>query len=436
MDVSVRKFDKSGIISNIRTHLRHNLVNALKNKDLVQKLGNNAPKSAKQYVHDLLIAEYLWNHNYVYTLSVLTSEAPLLVNFSKYMKPDKNEENPNVQQKLQNDYIVHTLETLGIKPDENRGKDIIKDYYDNDIPLLLCILHSIKKTDISTESSSQAHIKQKNVKHKNVQTKESGEFIYQELSKISLAKKNLICQKGVFDAQLKQKEIELKEQSSYLEKQLLLLQCKLEQAQKIMQAYDIKEKRFDKSKRQENLRIIDKENELIKKEKMLSEEANRLEQEKTNHRLFEDNFKKLQNELSKVKRLKPFVERNCNLSIKDAQSQTDFDSFLLDRNERNFLNQEKQDLSGLVQEQQSRIKQLNARVLYLTRKLEEIQLKYSPQFQVPSSVTKVVNANPILSENSSTEDILRDAKLRLTRLEKESERAEQNYHNFVRNSSK
>lgn len=162
----------------------------------------------------------------------------------------------------------------------------------------------------------------------------------------------------------------------------------------------------------------------------------RLEKERNSHRVFEDNLKKLQDELSnKVRRDIPRVERSCNLSIKDAQTQTEFGSFILDRNERNFLNQEKQDLNGLVQEQQSRINQLNSRVLCLTRKLEEVQLKHSPTFEMPS-VIKVLNTNTILSENSSTDDILRDAKMRLTRLEKESERAEQSYHNFFRNLSK
>lgn len=205
----------------------------MKNKDLAQKIGRNTPKSAKQYVYDMLVAEYLWNHNYVYTLSVLTSEAPLLVNFSQFMKPSNDEESSNDQQKLQNDYIVHALETLGINPDECQGKDIIKDYSENDIPLLLCILYNAKTGNniFYGKNVSPSYPKLKNAKHQSVQTRETGESIYQEISKISLAQKKLLRQKELFDAQLKQKETELKEQSSLLEKQLLLLQDKLDQAQ-------------------------------------------------------------------------------------------------------------------------------------------------------------------------------------------------------------
>lgn len=40
-----------------------------------------------------------------------------------------------------------------------------------------------------------------------------------------------------------------------------------------MNVYNIKEKQFSENKKQENLRILEKENELILKEKFLSQEA-------------------------------------------------------------------------------------------------------------------------------------------------------------------
>ena len=143
----------------------------------------------------------------------------------------------------------------------------------------------------------------------------------------------------------------------------------------------------------------------------------------------------MQDELSKVKREIPQTERSCNFSVKDVQVQTDFESFVLARNERNLLNQEKQDLHGLVQEQQSRIDQLTTRVVYLLRKLEERQLQRSRNAEVPSSIIKVVNTNTVISESSSTEDILQDARMRLRRLEDETMNADKYYFNFITNSS-
>lgn len=136
----------------------------------------------------------------------------------------------------------------------------------------------------------------------------------------------------------------------------------------------------------------------------------------------------------KVKRDIPQTEKNCNLSVNHVQVQTDFESFVLANNERNILSQEKQDLNGLVKEQQCRIEQLTSKVVYLSRKLEETQLKHTSQVhEMPSTIIKVVNSNTIISESSSTEDILQDAKMRLRRLEEESMKAEHYYSNFLTN---
>lgn len=229
------RFDKCGIISNIRTHLRHNLINALKNKDLVQKFESNAPKSAKQYVYDLLIAEYLWNHNYVYSLSVLASEAPLLVNFKKHIRSDDNDSSPNSRQKLQNDYVYHTLETLGIEPKKIKGQSIIKEYAENNIPLLLCILQYFRTIDDNHHMVNDEGSGGKYVKNQEIQTEETGKTVLQEKTQIAIAKKKLIQQKDLFEAQLKQKETELREQTIIMEKQLSTLQHKIEQAQVFLQ---------------------------------------------------------------------------------------------------------------------------------------------------------------------------------------------------------
>lgn len=207
------------------------MVNALKNRDLAARFDSNVPKSAKQYIYDLLVAEYLWNHNYVYTLSVFASEAPLLINFNKHVKKSNKEHNNDDNgQKLQSDYVNHALETLGIEPTNAKGQSIIKNYADNDLPLLLCILQCIKITDIKYPSSDKNSASQ-DVKDQGVQTEETGDTVLQKLMKIATAKKKLLYQKNLFDAQLKQKEIEIKEQTDLIEKQLLLLQEKLENAQ-------------------------------------------------------------------------------------------------------------------------------------------------------------------------------------------------------------
>ncbi|KAJ8674996.1 hypothetical protein QAD02_010782 [Eretmocerus hayati] len=430
-------FDKCGIISNIRTNLRQNLVSALKNRDLSQKF-DSTPKSAKQYVYDLLVAEYLWNHNYSYTLSVFASEAPLLVNFSKHMtkETDSDETSSNAQQKLQGDYVCHALETLGIVPEKDKGQSIIRQYAESDLPLLLCILQCVKIASFSNEAGLEKEITEtKYMKHQSVQTVENVIALETRKKKIAIAKRKLIQQKSLFEDQLKQKENELKEQTVTIQNQLSVLEKKMEQAKKLMHTYNMKEKQLDEYKHQENLRILQKETELSMKERLLFQEAKRLEQERSSYSQFQGNFKKLQEELSKAKKGVPESQQSCNLSMKDVEIQTEFESFVLARSENNLLSQEKQDLNGLVQAQQSRIDQLSLRVVHLTRKLEETQLRSPNNIGFSPSIIKVVNTNTVISDNSSTEDILQDAKMRLRRLEEESMKADQYYTNFISNSS-
>lgn len=142
----------------------------------------------------------------------------------------------------------------------------------------------------------------------------------------------------------------------------------------------------------------------------------------------------MQEELLKVKREIP-QSHSHNFRVKDVSIQTNFDSFILSNNERNILNQEKQDLNGLVEEQQSRIEQLTLKVVTLSRKLEEAQLQKRANFGVHTPIIKVTNTNTIISETSSTEDILQDAKMRLRRLEEETMKADQYYFNYINNSS-
>lgn len=203
---------------------------------MAQKLGTTAPKSAKQYVYDLLIAEYLWNHNYVYTLSVFASETPLLVNFNKHVKQSGNESTSasGSRQKLQIDYVCHTLETLGIEPAKAKGQSIIKEYANNDLPLLLCILQCLRTIEdkLYTFSSDDRCEPTTDAQHQKVHTIESSKTVFCKTSKkFEAAKKKLIQQKDLFNAQLRQKENELKEQTLIMEKQLSILQDKLKKAE-------------------------------------------------------------------------------------------------------------------------------------------------------------------------------------------------------------
>lgn len=216
------------MISNIRTHLRQNLINALKSKDFTLK--SNGPKSAKQYIYDLLIAEYLLNHNYAYTLSVFASEAPLLIDFSKKTVQCSDENEKCNQEKLRSDYVSHALETLGINPHDPKGQYVISQYIENDMPLLLCILKCI--TMFSYNLHNDVPIKEKIILcNEHTQTEFSWQSYNAYIEKLTALKKKLIIHKQTVDHKLREREMMLKEQAILIEQQLEILNKKLQEVQ-------------------------------------------------------------------------------------------------------------------------------------------------------------------------------------------------------------
>ena len=211
----------------MRTHLRQNLIDALKNKNIILK--NYGPKSAKQYVYDLLIGEYLLNHNYSYTLSVFASEAPLLINFSNktVQRSGGNEED---NEKLQSDYIMHVLETLGINPHDPKGQYVISQYTNNDMPLLLCILKSI--TMFTYNIHNDVPMKEKVfLCNESTQTEVSWQIHSFSIEKLIALKRKISAHKQMIENKLRNKEMILKEQAVIIKQQLTVLNEKLHQVQ-------------------------------------------------------------------------------------------------------------------------------------------------------------------------------------------------------------
>lgn len=202
-------------------------MNALKRKDLGLCKSREA-RSAKQYVYDMLIAEYLLSHNYSFTLSIFASEVPLLVNFCNNAPQlsDDNDRGSGSGCKLQSDYIVHTLETLGIDPNRPEGQRIVSNYMNSETPLLLSILSCMASLMVDTRSLSG-----KNLYDKQTQANLPLEANLIDAAKVRATKKKLLQQKQLYDDELRVKESKLKQQASVIKQQLGSLNAKLEEAQ-------------------------------------------------------------------------------------------------------------------------------------------------------------------------------------------------------------
>ncbi|XP_057340030.1 repetitive organellar protein-like [Microplitis mediator] len=424
-------FERCGIISNIRTHLRHNLVNTLKSTDMTLNKDNSGPKSAKQYIYDLLIAEYLWNHNYAYTLSVFASEAPLLINFRKHIKTDLDNEAVD-KQKLQSDYVTHVLETLGIRPDDSDGQSIIDDYNSNDLPLLLTVLKftcQFKCNYLDRDESRKC----KDVKACESQTDFKFYDICKEKHKIICARKKLVEQKESYENQLKEYEDKVKNRVDFVEEQVTLLDDKLMKAQNMIKEINEREDKLTKEKEELERYIFIKNKELVSKENALAREAKRLQKDNDGYKIFETNLKKLQDELAKVQIELSNKSKDCKvIRTHEVSTQTDVVDKIGDNNndDNNNDEEEKKQLQSLVQEQQLRIEELTLRSVRLSRQLEEAQL-VKPVVHVDVTRSLFSKTQTILSESSSTDDIIQDAKQRLKRLEEESLKADQSYLNCI-----
>ncbi|XP_033330321.2 uncharacterized protein LOC117222631 [Megalopta genalis] len=412
-------FEKSGMIANIRTHLRQNLINALRNKDL--NLKTDHPKSAKQYIYDLLIAEYLFNHNYAYTLSVFASEAPLLINFTNktVQRPDENEE--RTTEKLQNDYVFHALETLGINPHDTKGQYVLSQYIESDMPLLLCILKCI--TMFSYNMHNSVPMKE-NVAlcNESTQTTFSWVSYNSHIEKLLALKKKVCLHKQMVNNKLYKREMMLKEQALLAQQNIEVLNTKLQQVQNAVHSMSLKEKELKNERQSNEQKILQKEMELALKERLLLQEENRLQREQNDHMKLEEDLKQLQEQ-------KKMEEAIANQRVQNMEVQTDFAIEASLEDKIKVLTKEKEELNALIQDQQLRIEQITQRALQLSRQIEGIRV-LRPAIEVPTQT----NGNTVISECSSTEDILQDAKLRLKRLEEESMKADQYYYNFINNS--
>ncbi|XP_071575363.1 uncharacterized protein [Temnothorax nylanderi] len=425
-------FEKCGIVSDIRTHLRQNLVNALKRKDL-RLCKSREAKSAKQYVYDMLIAEYLFGHNYSFTLSIFASEVPLLVNFCnsapQRTADDGDRGGGSGHNKLQSDYIAHTLETLGIDPNRPEGQYIISNYMNSEAPLLLSILSSIASLVVNAQSSTR-----RSMCDRETQADLALEANLADATKMRAMRKKIMQQKQLYDDELKTKESKLKQQATVIKYQLSSLNAKVEEAQNVMQSLTLKEKQLKEKKESNAQCILQKEMELSMKQNFLTQETNRLQRERDSYRKFEGGLKKLQRELVKMqKEVSQGTTNQCaQNNLRDIHVQTDAENRTI-MDECRTLQRQKLELTNLVEEQRSKIEQITQRSAQLSRQLEEVRL-FQP-IEMPISVARIVSANAIVSESSSTEDILQDAKMRLKRLEEESSKADQYFCNFVSTSS-
>ncbi|XP_017783758.1 PREDICTED: oral-facial-digital syndrome 1 protein-like [Nicrophorus vespilloides] len=131
-------FEDKGILTDLRAHLRTQMIKILKDTSLGTVITNKHKEiSPKSQALNLLIAEYMLQKQYHYALSVFTTEVPLGQIF-----PTINDE--IMEYRFPENDMWDILETLGIIKNSEQGKTISNNYTStNEESLLNCILKTM-----------------------------------------------------------------------------------------------------------------------------------------------------------------------------------------------------------------------------------------------------------------------------------------------------
>lgn len=170
------RFQDRGLISELRSHLRRQMIAALRNTSLDPGRFRPSSVSPKLQALNLLVAEFLLQNNYHYTLSVFSSEVPLLANvpeFSASICASGIKTELSEPPRFQRSDVRDILQTLGVIPDSQEGQKIFNLYHDSAArePLLKCILNVLprrcnknRRTNGNTleESESDRHSQTEN----------------------------------------------------------------------------------------------------------------------------------------------------------------------------------------------------------------------------------------------------------------------------------
>lgn len=146
------RFENRGVLDDLRTHLRQQMIMALKDTSL-RPISSGRLKSnlsPKIQAINLLVAEFLLQQHHHYTLSVFTSEVPLLRSMPEFtmsgthISADGKTDGDSMPRFHHQD-VKDIMEILGLPLDTEIGNQICLKYQENSksTALLTCIVQNI-----------------------------------------------------------------------------------------------------------------------------------------------------------------------------------------------------------------------------------------------------------------------------------------------------
>lgn len=146
------RFENRGVLDDLRTRLRQQMIMALKDTSLRPSSSGHLRSnlSPKIQAINLLLAEFLLQQHHHYTLSVFTSEVPLLRSMPEFtmsgtrISADGKADGDSMPRFHHQD-VKDIMEILGLPLDTEVGNQICLQYQDNSksTALLTCIVQNI-----------------------------------------------------------------------------------------------------------------------------------------------------------------------------------------------------------------------------------------------------------------------------------------------------
>lgn len=182
-------FEDRGLLSELRAHLRMQMINILKNTS-VGKPCITQTVSPKLQALNMLIGEFFLHQEYHYSLCVFTTEVPLANVFPDITHCAFNKNtlinNEKKLWKFSEKDMWDLLETLGIMKDSKEGNSIANLYFANNeeslLSSLMRIIYHMKLVENTNKQTEKKSISLINLNEKQLNT----EYVFESVAEILL----------------------------------------------------------------------------------------------------------------------------------------------------------------------------------------------------------------------------------------------------------
>ncbi|XP_069679410.1 uro-adherence factor A-like [Periplaneta americana] len=341
-----------GLLDELRAHLRQQMVKALNDTSL----GPNPSRRLKQSVSpkiqaiNLLVAEFLLHQDYHYTLSVFTSEVPLLRSAPEFIKSASQISDQNSTQNETTPYFKHQelkdiLEILGLSMDTEVGNKIYSQYQDNSegTALLTCIFQNVHFV-----LKSRTHVMENNSSQTEFPTRDSdSDRSFKDAGSSSNGKKsvkrmaelyNAEMQEILFQSQMKSQHIKQLQEEIRRFQESEIKKVKSEEEAKYAKELTLRESRMQAefNHREEEIarKLKNAEDRLLRKKQSLDEELQKRQEELSeqeiqlnNQRIIvtqnQQQLEKREEELENQERAIEELKRQEELKLAERSSEID-----------------------------------------------------------------------------------------------------------------